>query len=338
MTSSLPEPVFQVFDCETLSFTYLVFYHREDSFIWSLCLSQRQNGKSPVILIYSSEAFTKWQKAFSPNDNSPDAAEQQSCVNEPELRQRYPSGERMDIDDCHEEQRQKPNEVILEAQLADLKTQLQERDHKLKELEERCEMMSKGTLKKEQKLKELQDKCDNISKDADKKDQDVIKFRKLWKKAAMEHDKLRASGQGFYQMTDEYLVELINHLRLVIRDFSIQYFDGIALKKDFFTYRPSYIKHLERTTSDRDGFLWYMGSPTQSHEIIQAFLWRVIVSEIFNKFEWLGAETSAYYLNLRDVLQSCKSRNHHDLIQLSYPFHSIICQFSGRAIATESRS
>ncbi|EXK79041.1 hypothetical protein FOQG_16309 [Fusarium oxysporum f. sp. raphani 54005] len=209
----------------------------------------------------------------------------------------------MDIDDCREEQRQKPNEVILEAQLADLKTQLQERDHKLKELEERCEMMSNGTLKKEQKLKELQDKCDNISKDADKKDQDVIKFRKLWKKAAMEHDKLRASGQGFYQMTDEYLVELINHLRLVIRDFSIQYFDGIALKKDFFTYRPSYIKHLERTTSDRDGFLWYMGSPTQSHEIIQAFLWRVIVSEIFNKFEWLGAETSAY-LHLRDVLES----------------------------------
>ncbi|KAF9777766.1 hypothetical protein IL306_004334 [Fusarium sp. DS 682] len=224
-------------------------------------------------------------KAFPPNNDIPELANQQSTGTEPQFKQGYSSGEMMDIDDCQdcqEQQRQKPSEKALEAQLADLKTQLQEKDQKLKELEAKCDIMSKDAIRNDQKLKESQEKCDMISKDVIKKDQDVTKFRKLWKKAAMEHDKFRASGQGFYQITDEYLVELINHLRLDIRDLSIQYFDGIVLKGDrFFTYRPSYIKHLERTTSERDGFLRFIKSPTRSHEVIQAFLWRVIVDEIF---------------------------------------------------------
>ncbi|KAF5589836.1 uncharacterized protein FSUBG_11038 [Fusarium subglutinans] len=160
--------------------------------------------------------------------------------------------------------------------------------------------MSKDAIKKIQKLKESQDKCDTISQDVMKKDQDVTKFRNLWKKAAMEHDKFRASGQGFYQITDEYLVELINHLRLNIRDLSIQYFDGIALKGDRFTvYQPHYFNHLNNTTLERKGYMRYLESPTRSHEVVQAFLWRVIVHEIFDKFEWLGADTCDDFRHLR---------------------------------------
>ncbi|KAF4947058.1 hypothetical protein FGADI_10688 [Fusarium gaditjirri] len=241
------------------------------------------------------------------NNDSPELADQQRSELDPQLKQGYLSGEMMDIDGCQEcqdQQSQNHSEVALEARLADLETQLQEKNQKLKELQERCDMMSKDAIKNSQKLKELQGKCDIISTEAIKKDQDVTKFRKLWKKAAMEHDKFRASGQGFYQITDEYLVELINHLRLDIRDLSIQYFDGVAFKGDRFTaHKPSYLRHLDSTTLERDGFLRYVKSSTRSHEVIQAFLWRVIVIEIFERFEWLGADTSTDFRLLRHDLK-----------------------------------
>ncbi|KAF5695333.1 hypothetical protein FDENT_415 [Fusarium denticulatum] len=239
-----------------------------------------------------------------PNHDSPELADQQRSDTEPQSKQGYPLGELMDIDDCQEQKRQMLSEGALEAEIADLKTQLQEKTQKLQELQDECDMMSQDAVTTNQKLKESQDKCEMIRQDSIKKDQDVTKFRKLWKKAATEHDKFRASGQGFYQITDEYLVELINHLRLNIRDLSIQYFDGIALKGDRFTYyEPDYVNHLNSTTPERKGFMRYLESSTRSHEVIQAFLWRVIVHEIFEKFEWLGADTSDDFRHLRHALK-----------------------------------
>ncbi|KAF5634276.1 hypothetical protein F52700_5999 [Fusarium sp. NRRL 52700] len=235
--------------------------------------------------------------ASIPNHDSPELADQQRSDVEPQ-------GELMDIDDCQEQQRRIPSEGALEVEIADLKSQLQEKTQKLQELQDKCDTMSQDAIKNSQKLKESQEKCDTISQEVIKKDQDVTKFRKLWKKAATEHDKFRASGQGFYQITDEYLVELINHLRLNIRDLSIQYFDGIALKGDRFIYHePDYLYHLNNTTPERKGFMRHLESSTRSHEVIQAFLWRAIVYEILNKFEWLGAETSDDFRHLRHALK-----------------------------------
>ncbi|KAG5745889.1 hypothetical protein H9Q70_011421 [Fusarium xylarioides] len=242
-------------------------------------------------------------EAFIPNHDSPELADQQRSDIEPQLKQGYTSGELMDIDDCQEQQKVL-SEGALDAELAHLKTQLQEKTQKLEELQEKCDMMTQDAIKNSQKLKESQEKCDMISQDIIKEDQDVTKFRRLWKKAAMEHDKFRASGQGFYQITDEYLVELINHLRLNIRDLSIQYFDGVTLKGDTFTsYRPDYFKYLENTTPERGGFMRCLKLSTRSHEVVQAFLWRVIVFEIFERFEWLGADTSEDFRHLRHGLK-----------------------------------
>ncbi|KAF5536889.1 hypothetical protein FPHYL_12867 [Fusarium phyllophilum] len=244
-------------------------------------------------------------EAFKTNHDSPELADQQRSGTEPQSEHGYPPSERMDIDDCQEQQCQLPSESALQAELTDIKKQLQEKSQNLEELQAKCDIMSQDAIKNSQKLKESQEKCDIINQDVIRKDQDVTKFRKLWKKAAMEHDKFRASGQGFYQITDEYLVELINHLRLNIRDLSIQYFDGVILKGDIFTsYRPDYFKHLENTTLERGGFMRYLKLSTRSHEVVQAFLWRVIVFEIFEKYEWLGAETSADFRHLRHGLKS----------------------------------
>ncbi|CVK98755.1 uncharacterized protein FMAN_08459 [Fusarium mangiferae] len=253
-------------------------------------------------------------EAFKPNYGSPELVDLQSPDTEPQSKQGYPPGELMDIDDCQEQQRQTPNESAPQAELSDLKTQLQEKTQKLEELQEQCDIMSKDAIKNSQMLKESQEKCGTISQEVTKKDQDVIKFRKLWKKAATEHDKFRASGQGFYQITDEYLVELINHLRLNIRDLSIQYFDGIVWKGDrFIFYEPGYFYHLNNTTLESKGFMRYLESSTTSHEVVQGFLWTVIVHEIFDKFEWLGSDTCYDFRHLRHGLKP--------LLLLEFDYH-----------------
>lgn len=75
----------------------------------------------------------------------------------------------MDIDDCQEPQRQTPSESALQAELADLKTQLQEKTQKLVELRDKFDTMSKDAIKNSQKLKESQEKCDRSAKMSSRK-------------------------------------------------------------------------------------------------------------------------------------------------------------------------
>ncbi|KAM0198529.1 hypothetical protein ACHAPA_008798 [Fusarium lateritium] len=118
----------------------------------------------------------------------------------------------MDIDDREMEQRQKLAEDTLEAQIASLKSGLQEKD---------------------QKIQNLQLECEDLNRLIDEKDEDAAKFRKLWKNTGRELNKFRANGQGFYQ----------------------------------------------------------------------AFVWRVVVKEVFNKFEWVGRDYSQHFRNLREGLR-----------------------------------
>ncbi|KAM0212488.1 hypothetical protein ACHAQD_009789 [Fusarium lateritium] len=186
----------------------------------------------------------------------------------------------MDIDDREMEQRQKLAEDTLEAQIASLKSGLQEKD---------------------QKIQNLQLECEDLNRLIDEKDEDAAKFRKLWKNTGRELNKFRANGQGFYQVTDEYLIELINHLRFIIRDFSIQYFDGRCLRTNTITYyKTHYAHHLKGIGSERS---YYITSPTSCYQLVQAFVWRVVVKEVFNKFEWVGRDYSQHFRNLREGLR-----------------------------------
>ncbi|KAM0240126.1 hypothetical protein ACHAP5_008046 [Fusarium lateritium] len=186
----------------------------------------------------------------------------------------------MDIDDRQMEQRQNLAEDTLEAQIASLESGLQEKD---------------------QKIQDLQLECEDLNRAMDEKDEEAVKFRKLWKNTAKELNKFRANGQVFYQVTDEYLTELINHLRFIIRDFSIQYFDGRYLRADTTgCYRNNYAHHLKGIGPERH---YYITSPTCCYQLVQAFVWRVIVKEVFNKFEWVGRDNSRHFRNLQEGLR-----------------------------------
>ncbi|KAH8670596.1 hypothetical protein BGZ61DRAFT_537247 [Ilyonectria robusta] len=164
-----------------------------------------------------------------------------------------------------------------------------------------------------------------------------IDVRKSWKKAALEVDKLRKSGQVFYKLTDEYLVELITQLRYTIRDFALQYFDGNfqeatgvdppvrvthfsrirdeiyrdrSLSRDQGSPNPSrkiYLEYLEHTTPAECSYRHYLGSGN-FYKIIQAFLWNVVKGKILGHFLWMNRTTAGDFWNLRLSLRPGKSR------------------------------
>lgn len=132
-------------------------------------------------------------------------------------------------------------------------------------------------------------------------------YLKLWKKTGKELERLRALGQRFYQVTDRDLIDPIMQLRYTIRDFAIQYFDHDMMKDKLVFVRPHYGKYLERITPSLVGYdCCYLRSHGKSHQIIQAFLWRVLIEEIFDKFRWMGERASYIFRNLRAQLRPSK--------------------------------
>ncbi|RDW79308.1 uncharacterized protein DSM5745_06160 [Aspergillus mulundensis] len=113
-------------------------------------------------------------------------------------------------------------------------------------------------------------------------------LRKRWKQAARELDKSRSQSQGFYQVTDNYLIELTTRLRYNIRNFALQYFDGeLKGPRPRFDKPKVWDKYMQTTTPeplDCEAFMISERRPSA----VQAFLWRFLVGEVFDHFRWAG--------------------------------------------------
>jgi hypothetical protein len=118
---------------------------------------------------------------------------------------------------------------------------------------------------------------------------DLEDLRKRWKQAARELDKARSQSQGFYQVTDNYLIDQTTQLRYNIRNFAIQYFGGELRKgRSKFETKPAYWdKYMMPTTAgDPLGCEVLMMSPERRPSVVEAFLWRFLVGHVFDQFRW----------------------------------------------------
>ncbi|KAL4944939.1 hypothetical protein BDV06DRAFT_185947 [Aspergillus oleicola] len=133
--------------------------------------------------------------------------------------------------------------------------------------------------------------------DLGKRTKELDEMRKRWKQAARELDKTQSQHQGFYAVTDNYLIDLAMQLRYNIRNFAIQYFsaDGKG-KVNKFEKGREWEKYMATTTpepSDCEVFLLSERRPS----VIQAFIWRFFVGQVFDHFRWAG-ETGVTMRNL----------------------------------------
>ncbi len=105
-----------------------------------------------------------------------------------------------------------------------------------------------------------------------------------WKQTARELNDFRSSAQGFYIVTDKYLIELAEGLRFNIQNFAIQYFEGNGPDKIKFDETDFFKRYIE-PVKDHDQFLQ---SPERCSSLIQRFLWKVVALHIFDNFRWAG--------------------------------------------------
>ena len=131
---------------------------------------------------------------------------------------------------------------------------------------------------------------------------------KKWKQVARELGGLRAQGQRFYQVTDNYLEGLIKGLRYNMRNFAIQYFSGKLSKPPEFDRNSLWQKCMESIIDgSNEAYMEYVNCPDRRPSIVQAFLWRVLNREVFYNFKWAGKESLPMwelYLALKSRLNS----------------------------------
>lgn len=136
-------------------------------------------------------------------------------------------------------------------------------------------------------LRAERERRENAEHELLQKKSEVEDIRKRWKQAARELNKLQAQSQNFYQVTDTYLIDLIMRLRYNISSFAIQHFSGslqgsVKLRGDAAFFSP----YLATTTRDCSMYNEFLGRSDLRPSIIQAFLWNVLVHEVFGNFRW----------------------------------------------------
>lgn len=159
---------------------------------------------------------------------------------------------------------------------ASYETRIKEQSTQQKNMELETERVAANRKKLEAKEKQLEDKVKDVTA--------------RWKSTAelLEKEKLRAQNRGLYRVTDAYLEEMIIRLRYNIRSFAIQYFSGAIPKRLKFEVNSLWKRCKEPITGGSDGCLDYMESSEKRTHIVQAFLWRIIVYRVLNRFRSAG--------------------------------------------------
>ncbi|CAI7638533.1 unnamed protein product [Penicillium discolor] len=117
------------------------------------------------------------------------------------------------------------------------------------------------------------------------KEQTANEFQQYWRDAINELNRYLRLSHGNSQMTDDVLVQHVNHLRQSIMEFSAQYFsDKLPSLRAIKDRHSLFEEHIAISRGEWEG---YMRSASLRANFIQAFLWAFINGEIFGKFCWM---------------------------------------------------
>ena len=156
------------------------------------------------------------------------------------------------------------------------------------------------TLLHNQTKIDLNTREQELNKLIQEKDQELDYFRKAWKQANNELNKVLAQGQGFYQVTDNELIQKAKVLRFNIRNFADQQFVGESIDaKSSHSFSKSIGEHVDIS---HDVIITCMKDSSRRAIIIRAYLWATLTKDIFGKFRWAGTHVSNSMYRLEDVL------------------------------------
>lgn len=184
--------------------------------------------------------------------------------------------------------------------LADLNRKDEELDDLLADLDRKDEQLTNLRNETDAALKWKDQELNELHNRTEKKDQEIDEFRQRWKQVANELNRYLAQGQGFYQVTDQQLIEAATQLRFNIRNFADQQFGGqLRDAKTYQHFRDSINDYYEVSS---DSFEACMEHSSRRPMIVGAFLWAILRKDIFGNFCWAGKRGSHAMSTLEDLL------------------------------------
>ena len=167
---------------------------------------------------------------------------------------------------------------------------LREVPDKIDILISRTEKIERGVMAFEQDKNEklaLEKKLQQMRDQLRERTMALEETQKRWKNAVAQLSQFQSQEQRLEEVSDSDLIADAIDLRYNIRSFSMQYFSGQGSKQHFTLPSKSLSKYMRDATGGTDDYINYLVSSTQGPVIIQAFLWRVLVGEIFGHFCWV---------------------------------------------------
>ncbi|OHE90577.1 hypothetical protein CORC01_14124 [Colletotrichum orchidophilum] len=171
----------------------------------------------------------------------------------------------------------------------------------------------------------------------EQKDAELADLRKRWKQTAKELNRLKTSQRrGLYQVTDRYLVDLASRLRYNIRNIAIQYFEGSQEIRDprHETTESIYSRYFTQVAPDAQRRSAYLGSNRGRSSVGQAFLWQIIIVEVFGQYLWTGSKLSGAINILNDHMRQDRHPSAEFDIEACRNFQSWSAETTGMVLQT----
>jgi hypothetical protein len=109
-----------------------------------------------------------------------------------------------------------------------------------------------------------------------------------WKELGEVLSELQAKHQPLGQLEDSDIIPRAEQLRYSISNLSQQWPGDTPMKST--PAEVQYLPYLQSITPESSGYLTLLNNPNRRPQIIEAFIWRVLTSEVFGRFHWAGEE------------------------------------------------
>ncbi|RWA04177.1 hypothetical protein EKO27_g10928 [Xylaria grammica] len=110
-------------------------------------------------------------------------------------------------------------------------------------------------------------------------------LNKRLKKAAKQLNEQRSRGVGMGQTSDSDLINSVRQLRYLVQRFSVQYFTDTTPRQPGVASTHNFERYMAEATGCDDYDSYLMSNETEPG-VIQSFVWRLLLGEIFEKFRW----------------------------------------------------
>ncbi|KUJ09100.1 uncharacterized protein LY89DRAFT_319997 [Mollisia scopiformis] len=144
----------------------------------------------------------------------------------------------------------------------------------------------------QQLRQELQVEClarEKAEQTLDVKTSELNTIRTNWTTTARELDQLRVStAPKSLILTDDHLRDKLALLRYQTRNLAILYFDGDLTQAAKANPTSLLDPYLKPTTPGTNTYEILLNSSNAAQKVVRAYIWRVLVGEVFGQFLWAG--------------------------------------------------